>query len=151
MNANRYSKLTKYLPALLITATLTLSYIETPKAVTAGTCVAATSCGPQPIQFVPGEWITVELTNLTARTIEVQQLYATDPLFVNPGEVISFLWSGNTEPNFSVIFWDSFGDALKVNLFKPEAKKLRIEVRRGGQIPGDHSVYLRDDGRIDIL
>ena len=63
----------------------------------------------------------------------------------------AFVRGGRTDPNFSVVFWDAIGLPLKVNILKPDARTLRIEVRPGGSPPGDRSVYLKDDGRVTIL
>ncbi|HEY9652623.1 MAG TPA: hypothetical protein V6C95_18345 [Coleofasciculaceae cyanobacterium] len=117
----------------------------------AGTCVAATSCGRQPVQFIPGQRITVEVANFTQSVVQIQQLYATDPLAVNPGQVRSFVRGGNTDPNFSVVLWDAIGLPVKVNIIKADARTLRIEVRPGGRPPGDRTVYLRDDGRVAVF
>lgn len=117
----------------------------------ARTCVAATSCGRQPVQFIPGQRVTVEVANLTQSIVQIQQLYATDPLAVNPGQVRSFVRGGNTDPNFSVVLWDAIGLPLKVDILKSEARTLRIEVRPGGRPPGDRTVYLRDDGRVAVF
>jgi hypothetical protein len=147
----KVSSLSKFLPAVLVATTLFIGSTERYHPATAGTCVAATSCGRQPIQFVPGQRITVELVNLTESVVQLQQLYATDPLSISPGQVRAFVRGGRTDPNFSVVFWDAIGLPLKVNILKPDARTLRIEVRPGGSPPGDRSVYLKDDGRVTIL
>ncbi|NES84575.1 MAG: hypothetical protein F6K10_25990 [Moorea sp. SIO2B7] len=141
----------KILPIALTATTLVFIPNELPKSVLAGTCTAASSCGKQPLQFVPGEIITVEVVNRTASVIELQQLYATDPLTIIPGQTRSFLRGGSTDPNFSVVLWDVMGASLKVDLLKTAPRRLRIEVRPGGQITGDRTIYLRNDGRFDIF
>jgi hypothetical protein len=103
------------------------------------------------MQFVPGERITVEVVNFTESVVEVQQPSGTDPLAVNPGQMLSFVRGGGTNPNFSIVMWDVLGLPLKFNLQKPEATVLRIEVRPGGRPPGDRAVYLQDDGRILVM
>ena len=141
----------KLLPLALITTSLLFVPAAPPKPATAGTCVAGSSCGPQPMQFVPGERITVEVVNFTESVVEVQQPSGTDPLAVNPGQMLSFVRGGGTNPNFSIVMWDVLGLPLKFNLQKPEATVLRIEVRPGGRPPGDRAVYLQDDGRILVM
>jgi hypothetical protein len=142
--------LSKFLPAVLVATAVFLSTERYHPAI-AGTCVAATSCGRQPVQFVPGQRITVEVVNLTQSVVQLQQLSATDPLSISPGQVRTFVRGGRTDPNFSVVFWDAIGLPLRVNILKPEARKLRIEVLPGGRPPGDRSVYLKDDGRVAVL
>ena len=141
---------TKFLPIILLAAFFLLS-VDVQKKVTAGTCVAASSCGVQPIKFVPGQRITVEVVNLTQSLVQIQQLYGTDSLAVIPGQVQSFVRGGNTNPNFSVTFWDIQGLPLKVNILKTDSRTLRIEVRPGARIPGDRAVYLKDDGRVEVM
>lgn len=141
----------KLLPIVLVATTLLISFAQRYPIATAGTCVAATSCGRQPIKFIPGQRITVEVVNLTQRVIQLQQPPSTDPIAITPGQVRSFVRGGSTDPNFSVVLWESLGSPLKVNLLKPEARKLRIEVRSGGRPPGNRSVYLQDDGRVTVF
>ncbi len=139
------------LSAALVVAFVVISSDGHYHSASAGTCVAATSCGRRPIQFVPGQRITVEVVNLTESVVQLQQLYTTDPLPISPGQVLSFVRGGRTQPNFSVVFWDAIGLPLKVNILKPEARTLRIEVRPGERPPGDRSVYLKDDGRVQVF
>ncbi|MCP2727063.1 hypothetical protein [Limnofasciculus baicalensis] len=140
----------KFIPITLVAALFLLS-VDGHKKVTAGSCVAASSCGAQPIKFVPGQRITVEVVNLTQSLVQIQQLYGTDPLAVIPGQVQSFVRGGNTNPNFSVAFWDIQGLPLKVNVLKTDSRTLRIEILPGARIPGDRAVYLQDDGRVNIM
>jgi hypothetical protein len=142
--------MSKLLPTLLAATALFVS-ISPEFPVIARSCVAATSCGRQPIQFVPGQRITVEVANLTESVVRIQQVSSTDPVSISPGQVRSFVRGGTTEPNFSLVMWDAIGLPLKVNLAKPAARKLRIEVRPGGRPPGDRTVYLKDDGRVTVF
>lgn len=141
----------KILPTVLVATTLFIGFPAGDRIATAGTCVAASSCGRQPIQFTPGQRITVEVINLTKSVVQLQKIAGTDPVALSPGQVMSFARGGRTDPNFSVVLWDVIGLPLKVNLLKPEARKLRIEVRPGGRPPGDRTVYLQDDGRVAVF
>lgn len=141
----------KLLSAVLVATTLCLGIAEHYHRANADTCVAASSCGLQPIKFIPGQRITVEVVNLTESVVQLQKISDTDPVAISPGQVLSFVREGRTEPNFSVVFWDVIGLPLKVELLKPEARTLRIELRSGGRPPGDRSVYLKDDGRVGVL
>jgi hypothetical protein len=143
--------MSKLLRAVIAATALLIGITEHDYLATARTCVAATTCGQQPIQFIPGQRITVEVANLTQSVIRLQQVGVTDLVSISPGQVRSFVRGGSTEPNFSLVFWDVMGLPLKVNLLKPQAKKLRLEMRPGGRSPGDRSVYLRDDGRITVF
>ena len=143
--------MSKLLPTILVTTSLLISFTQLCPIATARTCVAATSCGHQPIKFIPGQRITVEVANLTGRVVKLQKISGAQPVTISPGQVLSFVRGGRTEPNFSLVFWDALGESLKVNILKPEARTLRIEVRLGGRPPGDRSVYLKDDGHVLVF
>ncbi|HEY9669816.1 MAG TPA: hypothetical protein V6D11_00030 [Waterburya sp.] len=143
--------MSKLLPTILVTTSLLIGFTELCPIATARTCVAATSCGRQPIKFVPGQRITVEVANLTGRVVKLQKISGADPVTINPGQVLSFVRGGRTEPNLSVAFWDALGESLKLDILKPQARTLRIEVRLGGRPPGDRSVYLKDDGHVLVF
>lgn len=141
----------KLLPTALIFSFLIFSVPAQYQPVKAGTCVAGSSCGPQPLRFVPGQRITVEVVNLTGSMVKLQQVAGTNSVPISPGQVYSFVRGGSTDPNFSLVLWNAMGLPLKVNLLKPGARTLRIEVRRGGRSPGDRTVYLKDDGSVGIF
>ena len=145
------SQMYKLLPIILVTTTLFMGLMERYPMAKAGTCVAGSSCGQQPIKFIPGQRITVEVVNLTQRAVQLQKIAGTNPVAIRPGQVLSFGRGGRTEPNFSVVVWDAIGVPLKVNILKPNARTLRIEVRLGGRPPGDRSIYLKDDGRVGVF
>ena len=141
----------KIVPTVLVVTSLFIGVTPSDRIAKAGTCVAASSCGRQPIQFTPGQRITVEVINQTKNVVQLQKITGTEPVALRPGQVMSFVRGGRTDPNFSVVLWDAKGVPLKVNLLKPEARKLRIEVRPGGRPPGDRTVYLQDDGRVAVF
>ena len=141
----------KILPTVLVVTGLLIGITPSDRMATAGTCVAASSCGRQPLQFTPGQRITVEVINQTRNVVQLQKITGTEPVALRPGQEMSFVRGGKTDPNFSVALWNAMGVPLKVNLLKPEAKKLRIEVRSGGRPPGDRTIYLQDDGRIAVF
>lgn len=151
--------MSKLLPGILVAFALLLGQTEPHKQAIAGTCAAGPSvtpkggsnCGPQPVQFVPGQRITVEIANFTSSIVELQNVPDTDPVPVNPGQVRSFIRGGSTEPNFSLVMWDANGLPVRANILKPEARTLRIEIRPGGRPPGDRTVYLKDDGRVAVF
>ncbi len=141
----------KLLPIFLLTSTLLFLPAEDANLAIAGTCVAGLSCPPPPIQFIPGQRITIEVVNLTEGVIRLQQLPVTDALTISPGQVRTFLGGNTIDPNFSLIFWDTMGLALKADIIKLGARNLRIELRPGGRPPGNRAVYLNDDGRVKVL
>ncbi len=141
----------KIVSTVLVVTGLLIGVTQVDRIATAGTCVAASSCGRQPIQFTPGQRITVEVINLTQNVVQLQKVNGTEPVALRPGQVRSFVRGGRTDPNFSVVLWNAMGVPLKINLLKPETRKLRIEVRLGGRPPGDRTVYLQDDGRAAVF
>lgn len=123
-----------------------------PQIAIAQSCVADSSCPPQPIQFIPGEVITVEVINRSSSLIAIEQIQGTDAFTLDPGKTVSFFRGGTITPNFSVIIWDIQGLSLKFKLSQPQPKKLRIEVYLGDGFYDDHhAIYLRDDGRLDLF
>ncbi|MEQ8462122.1 hypothetical protein [Coleofasciculus sp. E1-EBD-02] len=143
--------LSQQLPiVLLVATTLVIPSTADIHPAQAETC-AANSCRQESVKFVPGQRITVEVANLTSSVIKLQQVDVTDPLPVSPGQVLSFVRGGNTNPNFSAVLWDTQGLPLNVNIRKPEARVLRIEVLPSGRSPGVRAVYLQDDGRVEVM
>lgn len=142
--------MSKLLPTLvLVAASLLLGDAGQINSAAAGTC--ADKCPPPPIQFIPGQRITFEVVNLTSSLVQMQRVLGTDPIPLNPGQAVSFARGGSTDPNLSVLLWDATGLPLRVNIGKPNARTLRIEVRPGGRPPGDRTVYLKDDGRVAVF
>ncbi|MEP0748862.1 MULTISPECIES: hypothetical protein [unclassified Coleofasciculus] len=142
------SLMSKFLPAVLVVAAFSVGAAAHIQPALAGTCAA--KCPPAPIQFVPGQRITYEVVNLTSSLVQMQKVVGTDPIPLNPGQVVSFTRGGGTDPNLSLLLWDATGLPLGVRLAKPNPRTLRIEVRPGGRPPGDRTIYLRDDGRVAV-
>ncbi|MDY6781195.1 MAG: hypothetical protein SW833_01340 [Cyanobacteriota bacterium] len=116
----------------------------------AGTCVANSSCGSPPIQFVPGRPISVEVVNSTYIPITVQHLGMANPLTIASRQTVSVLRGTTVNPNFSLIFWTSEGGSLAANVSQPSERVLRIEIR-ASRSSGNNAVYIRDDGRVEVL
>lgn len=119
------------------------------RAAYAGTC--ASHCGPPPLQFEPGQLIQVELINLTSNLVQVQEAQGSDSIPLHPGRTIRLNRWGNTTLNSSIVFWDALGLALQTKIIKPQDNLLRIELHPGYHPPGDRSVYIRDDGQIEVF
>ncbi len=115
----------------------------------AGTC--ASNCGPKPIRFIPGEQVKVELVNRTAGMILLEEVQGSDPIPVSPTRSFRLTRRGGTIDNSSVVFWDSLGNPLEIEISQPQKDVLRIEVNPGFRAPGDRSIYLQDDGSVQIL
>jgi hypothetical protein len=121
-----------------------------PQAALAGTC--STRCSVKtPIQFKPGQRIKVQVINRTNSLIKIENALGGQPLELLSGQTIEFYRGGSTDPNFSVVFWEATETPLRSRLSKPTTDTLKIDLSFAAQKPGDRSVYIRNDGRIDIL
>jgi hypothetical protein len=56
-----------------------------------------------------------------------------------------------TESNTSLIFWNEKGLALQAIVSKPNFGTLRLELRPTLRSPGDRSLYIMDDGSINVF
>ncbi|MBD2495910.1 hypothetical protein [Nostoc sp. FACHB-280] len=141
--------MSKLVSALLITATLLLTASHDSKISLAGTC--ASNCGKAPLQFTPGQRVRVQVVNRTPRVLKLQKPSITDPISLSPGQILYLDQLEGTEPNTSLIFWDETGRSIEANLSRPSLATLRVELRPTWRVPGDRSVYIQDDGRINVL
>jgi hypothetical protein len=137
----------KIASTILIATTLLISSIDR-NPVLAETC--ASKCGARSLQFVPGQLVRVEVVNKTPRILQLQKVQA-GTIQIQPGQVLQFEQAQLTEPNMSLLFWDDTGRALKATVSKPNVATLRIELRPNWSQPGDRSIYLRDDGMVNVL
>ncbi len=139
----------KPLSFALIAVTLLAASIHNPRATFAGTC--ASKCGSRPIQFTPGQHIRVEVVNSTPNLIKIQKPSATDAISLSPGQKLNLEQIEGTEPNTSLIFWSETGLSLQAIVSKPNFGTLRLELRPTWRSPGDRSLYIMDDGRINVF
>jgi hypothetical protein len=139
----------KIISTTLIATTLLIGSVESRNPVLAQTC--ASKCGTRPLQFTPGQLVQVEVVNRTPRMLQLQRVETTESMQIQPGQVLKFEQAQVTEPNMSLLFWDDTGRALRATVFKPNLATLRVELRPNWQQPGDRSVYLRDDGMVNVL
>jgi hypothetical protein len=120
-----------------------------PQTVRANTC--ASQCPVKPIQFTPGQRIQVQVLNRTGSTIEIENASGDRPIQLLPGKQIKFYRGGSTNPNLSVVFWETTETPLKAALSQPKKDLLQIDLTFAATKPGDRSIYIRNDGRIDKL
>ncbi|MBH8553365.1 hypothetical protein I8751_13470 [Nostocaceae cyanobacterium CENA357] len=139
----------KILPVTLAAATVLLLSTNSSNVTLAGTC--ASKCGARPIQFTPGQRIQVQVVNSTPRLIKLQKPSATDPILLSPGKTLQMEQIEGTEPNTSLIFWDETGLSVQAIVSKPNFGTLRVELRPTWRSPGDRSLYIMDDGRINVF
>lgn len=141
--------MSKLLSATLITTSLILGFTENPSPTIAGTC--ASKCGAKPLQFTPGKFIRVEVVNKTPNLIYIEKPQGTNPIALRPGQQVRLEQGDGTGQNISVVFWNENGLSLKANLSKPNFATLKVELRPEWRIGGDRGVYLKDDGRVQLL
>ncbi len=135
--------------ALTVTALFIVSTVFPTTTLYAGTC--ASKCGPHPIQFQPGDRIRLEVVNHTSNLVKLQRIQGIEPVPILPGQELGLDQANGTTPNLSLIFWDTTGLSLRTIVSQPKAKTLRIEIRPGGLPAGDRSIYIQNDGRVNIL
>ena len=120
-----------------------------PQLTAAETC--ASDCPPAVLQFTPGQFVQIQIVNRTRNLVAIEKLAGRAPLILKPGEKLQYRRGGATDPNVSIVFWDTTGVFLKANLIKTGTDRLRIELRPGGENPGDRSIYIKNDGRVEVL
>ncbi|QMS91232.1 hypothetical protein HUN01_27915 [Nostoc edaphicum CCNP1411] len=133
----------------LVAATIVVASINNPNNTLAGTC--ASKCGSRPIQFTPGKHIRVEVVNSTPNLIKIQKPSGTGAISLSPGQKLNLEQIEGTEPNTSLIFWSETGLSLQAIVSKPNFGTLRLELRPTWRSPGDRSLYIMDDGKINVF
>ena len=141
--------MSKLLSATLITIALLLGFNQNTTPAIAGTC--ASRCGVKPLQFTPGGYIRVEVSNKTPNLVYVEKAQGTKPIALRPGQKIRLEQGDGAQPNISVVFWNENGLSLKANLSQPNFATLQVRLRPEWSITGDRGVYVRDDGRVTVL
>jgi len=139
----------KPLSFALVTASILVASINNPSHTLAGTC--ASKCGSHPIEFKPGQHIRVEVINSTPNLIKIQKPSGTDAISLSPGQKLNLEQIEGTEPNTSLIFWSETGLSLQAIVSKPNFGTLRLELRPTLRSSGDRSLYIMDDGRINVF
>lgn len=139
----------KKLPVVLAAATLLVTSIDNSQSSLAGTC--ASQCGKHPLQFTPGQSIRLEVVNKTTHLVEVEKIQGSKAVSLQPGQKLQIDQKYNLEGNLSLAFWDKNGAALQAVVSKPNFATLRVEIRPTWRYPGDRSLYILNDGRINIF
>ncbi len=139
----------KSICATVIATTLILGTTEYHSPSLAGTC--ASQCGSRPIQFTPGQRIRIEVVNRTYRDVKLQKPFIIDPVSLKHGEAMLLEHGDGTIDNASLLFWHENGYAIKATVSKPNFATLRVELRPERRSRGDRSIYILDNGRIQIL
>jgi hypothetical protein len=112
----------------------------------------ANNCPPPVLQFTPGQKIRVQVINRSENPVQIEKVFGNAPALVNQGQQIEFARGGSSDPNLSVIFWDVTSLALKSRVSKPKPDLLLIELKSEKRYPpGDRSIYIRNDGRVEVF
>ncbi|MGV0028048.1 hypothetical protein [Phormidesmis priestleyi] len=112
----------------------------------------ANNCPPPALQFTPGQKIRVQVINRAENPVQIEKVFRTNPALLNQGQQIEFERGGSTDPNLSIIFWDVTSLALKSRVSKPKPDLLLIELQSEKRYPpGDRSIYIRNDGRVEVF
>ncbi len=114
-----------------------------------GTCKDI--CPARGIQFKPGQRITVRMVNRTKHDISIENLAGSKPVMLSGLKAIEFSKGGSSDLNPSIVMWEKNETPLRVKLSQPKPDQLVVELRFAAQKPGDQSIYLRNDGRVDVF
>lgn len=139
----------KLLSVVLVAGSVLVASTNYPSVTLAGTC--ASKCGPRPIQFTPGQPIRLEVVNKSYNLVKLEKLQGTKPISLQPGEEIKLEAADIIQPNISLVFWDELGLPLQAVVSKPNFGTLRLEIRRGIRNPGDRSLFILNDGKINVF
>ncbi|HLO84614.1 MAG TPA: hypothetical protein VK203_06315 [Nostocaceae cyanobacterium] len=136
----------KLISATLLTTTLLLS---TNNFSFAGTC--ASRCGPRPLEVKPGQYIRLQVVNKTYGPLKIEDVQARKQMTLESGKELQLDQAGATEPNLSILFWDEDGRSLQGVVSKPNPWILRLEIRPSNRYPSDRSLYILNDGRVNVF
>lgn len=139
----------KILPVALVAATILVASVDHSRTTLAGTC--ASNCGTRPVQFTPGQRIRLQVINRTSNLVKLEKLQGTEPISLRPGQQLQLDQGDGTQPNVSLVFWDETGSPLQANVSKPNVATLKLEIRPGRRYPGDRSLYILNDGRVNVF
>ena len=114
-----------------------------------GTC--RTNCPPVKIQFKPGSQIQIQIFNRTDRPISMEKVADSPPVILQGRQKIVFSQGGEKADNPSLVFWEKNETPIRVKLSQPKANILFIDLSFAARKPGDQSVYVRNDGRVDVF
>jgi hypothetical protein len=135
--------------ATLIATALLLTPTNNSRITLAGTC--ASRCGARPLQFTPGQYIRVQIINRTPRVLKLEKMPEMRRITLEPGQEYITEQQSGTNPNISLLFWDDTGRSLQANLSKPNFGTLRLELRPSNKFPGDRSLYILNDGKVNVF
>jgi hypothetical protein len=114
-----------------------------------GTC--KDNCPAKGIQFKPGQRITVRIVNRTKQYISIEKIAGTKPVILSGLKALEFSKGGQSDSNPSIVLWEKNETPLHVQLSQPKPDVLLVEVRFAAKNPGDQSIYLRNDGQVDVF
>ncbi|TAE58720.1 MAG: hypothetical protein EAZ76_10570 [Nostocales cyanobacterium] len=141
--------MSKLISASLIAAALLFTPTSNTDITLAGTC--ASNCGPRPLQFKPGQYLRLKIVNRTPRVLQMEKFPEMRRMFLQPGKEYTIDQANATEPNFSIIFWDDTGRSIEAKPSKPNFGTLRVELRPTYRFPGDRSIYILNDGKVQVF
>ncbi len=114
-----------------------------------GTC--KNNCPAKGIQFKPGQRLKVRIVNRTKHYISIEKVAGTKPILLSGLKALEFVKGGEQDPNPSIVLWEKNETPLRLHLSQPKPDLLLVEIRFAAKKPGDQSIYLRNDGRIDVF
>ncbi|MEA5553775.1 hypothetical protein VB713_22825 [Anabaena cylindrica UHCC 0172] len=141
--------MSKLIFTTLMATTLLLTSTNNSPVTLAGTC--ASHCGAKSLQFTPGQYIRLQVVNRTPRVLKLEKLPEMHRITLQPGQEYRINQESATEPNFSLLFWDDTGRSLEATASKPNFGTLHLELRPSNKFPGYRSLYILNDGKVNIF
>jgi hypothetical protein len=141
--------MSKLISATLITTFLFFTPSHDSNLTLAGTC--ASQCGPRPIQFTPGQYIRLQVINKTGGVVKIEKFPEMKQVSIESGQEFQIDQENATQENLSVVFWNDKGWPLQGVVSKPNFGTLRLEIRPARSNPGDRSLYILNDGRVNVF
>ncbi len=140
--------MSRLVSATLISSFLWLSVATISNLSSAKTCTSM--CKSHIIQFKPGQYLHLQVLNRTLIPIKLEKLPERKQFTLLPGKEWQIV--DHTSPeNLSLMFWTDRGNPIEAIASKPNLQTLRLEIRASRESPGEHSLYLLDDGRVDLF
>jgi hypothetical protein len=133
---------------ILLAALLLLSAATQSDLSSAETC--ASKCKSRFIQFKPGQYLRLQVVNHTFNPVKLEKLPEMQRFTLLPGKQWQVIHPGTAE-NLSLMFWNDRGNAIVAIASKPNLATLRLELRPSREFSGERSLYLLNDGRVELF
>ena len=108
------------------------------------------NCHSGEIQFTPGDRITVQVVNRSTVAVGVEQPPLTGLRTLAPGRTAELGFGWGTQPNISILLWGLADQPIRVNLSRPAATTLTVDIVSAPSEPSDRAIFIESDGRVTV-